>query len=671
MTLAPIAQQLTVHEFPSAQNGGRQLTWGSFYRGPILPDCGSRERERALRQYWHHDYNTLFRGAIAGLVKRVQSTPWEVKAPRYWGDYWQRFLFDADFGDWDRFLSKLITDYSRHDQGAWIEIIAPGSPNEAPIAPAVGLSVLDSVRVLPTGDPEYPVLYYDIKGRLHTLHQSRVLQFADGIETEEDIPGYGDCALARCIAPVKRQILMGRFIEMMLDDSPAPGILTLSNISDAQFKIAVKEYIEKRQADKSLFGQLLILYGMGAEEDVKVTHTTYASPPEKFDFEQYTTLDVRQIALGIGLDIQDIWELTGGGIGTGTQSQIMAQKSRGKAFGRILKSLERTFNRLLPEEVEFSWQYRDPQEDLEEAQKAQTWGSTVQALTIDLTAEERRRLLANQIPAFADVLLDEAGNIRRLGDQDIEPESATLTDTDTDTPELANESIAPLFIETQQRSKALGPDAVYDLARPFRALLRQADGGVHPNTLRAQLRGDLRRIGKEYYDQGYAEGGGNLDERDAEGEALARERVSEWVSSQSDYITKLVKDMRKTDMDALAATDRALLWVNRAGRSIWAVGKADAAPNVPHRWKLNPQKENCETCQMLNGQIHAMKIWGKSGFTPGSSTLKCKGFECGCDLVPMPGARSLGTLPTHTIRNDPSIVDRMANFMRGLFGRHT
>ncbi|MGA0506735.1 hypothetical protein ACO2WS_26100, partial [Escherichia coli] len=68
-------------------------------------------------------------------------------------------LRQADFGrGWGSLISKVLLDYLRQDGGGFIEVIAPGNPLKAPTAPATGLAYLDSLRCLPTGDPEYPVV---------------------------------------------------------------------------------------------------------------------------------------------------------------------------------------------------------------------------------------------------------------------------------------------------------------------------------------------------------------------------------------------------------------------------------------------------------------------------------------------------------------------------------
>jgi hypothetical protein len=110
--------------------------------------------------------------------------------------------------------------------------------------------------------------------------------------------------------------------------------------------------------------------------------------------------------------------LSGQGIGTATQSQILAEKSKGRAFGRLIKGIERMINDIFPDDTEFKFKYRNEEEDLERAQTAQAWATVAQMVETSTTADERRILLTNQIEALKDATLDDKGNIIRLDDAD-------------------------------------------------------------------------------------------------------------------------------------------------------------------------------------------------------------------------------------------------------------
>lgn len=656
------AEALSVQEQTPVQGGAYRWGWGAK-RGPLLPAKGSREREWILRQYDHHDYNGIFRGARDGLIARVQSTPWEIVAKD--ADRWQKMLMQADFGDWDRFVSKVIRDYTRHDSGGWVELIAPGDPRGVPTGPVVGMAVLDSLRVFPTGNPTFPAIYYDIHGRMHLMHRARVMQIVDSPESEENLEGYGECALSRCIAAVHREILMNRYIEQFLDDKPPPGLAIFGNLSQPEVESALRRMeIENKTDDMSDWGRVATLYGLQAELKPTVEFVTYTKAPEGFDFEKYTTLNVKQIALGLGVDILDIWELTSASLGTGTQSQIMAQKSRGKALGVLLKKFERMINQALPDSAEFRWQYRDPQEDQEEATKAQTWGGTVQIISNNLTPDEQRQLLANQVPGLAEVLIDEKGELRRLPDDDPKGPSqdanATVTASDTQT----GDDTTVLSALTQ---RAFGTTAA-EFERRFSNFVRVGQAHEFPQAvMRSTFRDELMSAGMKAYEDGLEDGGALPSDADAVELAARRRKVAEWLALQNPYITSFVAQVERGEISRDQIPMRGGMWVNKSLRSIYYVGLNDAARERYFMWQLGATIAHCQTCLTLNGQVHKLKHWLKSGWTPQCTCLECKGFQCDCKFVAAEGP-SRGRLP-NSGGFLSGLVDRFTGFLQGKAGK--
>lgn len=652
-------------------NEGR-LRFTIQQRGPLLSAWGTRERERELRLYWHHDYNDMFRGAIAALIKRIQSTPWEIKSPRNDGAEWQRILQQADFGDWDRFISKLVTDYSRHDQGGFFELIAPGDPWDAPAGPVSGIAVLDSVRCYPTGDPVYPVIYYDINNAMHYLHRGRVVQILDNPDSAEDTPGYGDCALARSIASVKREILMGRYVEMSLDDEPPPGIAVFGNIGDEQVDAALQSMRADRLKDTpGEWGKLLRLFGLRAEEKPTVDFISYTHPPEKFDYELYSNLDARRMALAIGIDVQDIWgELSSAGLGTGRQSEVMSQKARGKGLGRLLKTLERKINLALPEDVEFSWKYEDPQEDMEQAQILQTTATSTQLLATTLNQTEQRQLLANTVPAIHDVLTDETGNVRRLGDVDqtaateeVRPDIYARTPPEAPAARFAiPETTAPAVQAVARKDFSATATA---FASDF-AATAGGSAGTSAALLRSLLRDQLWNSGMQAYEDGLRDAGAEPAGADAEELARRRRVVATWNASQTVYIDGFVDDVLRAGLTADQIVQRADLWVAKSLRAIYYAGMVDAESALVFPWLLGPTEKHCATCLANSGQRHTMKEWSDAGMYPGSSSLACGGYQCACEFGDGITGKSIGSIPGAA---PSSLIDRLTSWLHGIFRR--
>lgn len=90
------------------------------------------------------------------------------------------------------------------------------------------------------------------------------------------------------------------------------------------------------------------------------------------------------------------------------------------------------------------------------------------------------------------------------------------------------------------------------------------------------------------------------------------------------------------------------LWLNRY-RELISKGQSLICKDLKSEWVLNPAKENCPSCVRLNGKVKRGSFWIKSGIlpnVPNASYLVCKGFDCGCELVPTRKPVSKGPLPS-------------------------
>lgn len=677
----------TMQALPNAEKDGGLASgfWTQYTRNPILAPFGTRKRETDLRAIWRHDYNTAIRGAFTGIASEIAGKRYKITGPekldkdasKYYKAtakalnmpqvesadrpdiaYFDYILRYADFGrGWASFVQKFVLDYLRQDAGGFVEVIAPGAATKAPKGAISGLATLDSLRCWPTGDPEYPVVYWNRKAEYHLIHNQRVIQFQDMPDSDEMTPGYGMCALSRAIGIAYREVLMAQYLEAQLDDKPPPGIINASNMNEASRNTMLALYRKDQATDvKPEWGKLMWAFPLDPSLPNKFEVVQFSVPPEKFDWKIYTELDVNLLALAIGVDVQDLWQLTGGSglAGSKGQSETLSQKSRGKMKGLLTSEITRKLNDLFPDEMELSFDERDANEEAEKAERAKTWAGVASSLSGVLSPDQQLQLVANNSEEVRDVVTDEDGNMLSIEDGDVQTAQQIADDAAAaHALELAATRQPPASANGGRTGKPVpkrpavgaklgrsehdsGEKAYEDtraaFERDFADLIKaRVSDEIDGRRFGVLARAQLAKYGKQALRDGLEDGG--VPQIDSEGVAIPLDSEDEkafnsWLVKQSAYVTNFGQELRHTD--ALNADARAQLWGNKSLEAIYSEGVASADRNGNYEFVGDDGEESCKTCQRLKGQVHRYKDWKRKELIPQKDThaYECKGFRC-------------------------------------------
>ncbi len=629
----------TVQKFPDADSGG--ISAIGVERTPVfLGKWGSRTREKELRNWWRHPYNWMVQGAFAGLINKLLATPWEVTGPKTGTNrarYFQDLFRDADFSDgWDMFWSRVWLDYLRQDGGAYIEIIAPGDPLKPPTTGKItGLAHLDSLYCYPTGNPEFPVIYWDMDGGRHKMHRDRVIHLVDMPDGDQRNPGYGLCALSRVIAHVEQMYYMARYNREQLDELPPPGFATLKNMSEDTFLAAVNKFVERKNRDvPPAYGNLVLLAGIKAEFAPEVEITSFSQAPEKFDYPAWVNMLYDAVAMGIGIDRQELAQLTGGNIGSGQQSVILHEKSQAKIYGHMLSLSTRKLNDVLPQSCEFAYKPKDAHESKSQADNAAVWVGVASQVAALIGGEQGKviaaEILANQVEAVADAIIDENGQMVRLNDADVAPETdvtagdATALTLDTGGGAATGE---PVVLEAKDFAETAGA-----FTSAFEDLVGAAqDGDLNRRRAGTVLRANISRLGRAAYLDGMKSGG--VEELSDDDLAT----IAVLTAQQSGYVTAFLDTLKATELTPAQVEQHATLWVNKSLTDFYNAGLLSANANGMYEWQLGATEDHCATCLRMNGQKHRLKEYHAKGILPKSNQLSCGGWQCDCSLVKTTG----------------------------------
>lgn len=219
-------ERQSVQEFEPKTSVGYSFIWYDTPPNGTVPEWGLHSRDRWLRNLYRNPYNWIGQAAVAALTRKVKQVNWVIEGGKNNVSYFQRTLQDAQFKKgWGEYLSRLILDFSTCDYGAYTEIIGRGNANMPITSRITGIAALDSLRCVPTGNLEYPVIYYSrISGKMHRMHTSRVYRWVDMPDGDESFHLAGLCAMSRAIAMIEQQIPMSKYLASTFDDMPPVGV---------------------------------------------------------------------------------------------------------------------------------------------------------------------------------------------------------------------------------------------------------------------------------------------------------------------------------------------------------------------------------------------------------------------------------------------------------------
>lgn len=622
----------SVRQFtPSAWGGfvGDSLgfIWGM--QRDLLPPWGTVECDIALRLLHYTQHNGLVGGATELFIEKFLSIPHEISGGRNLTFQWQDILATSEFGEgYDVCMGKGLVDYCTLNRGMFLELVSYGDP-ATPIkegAKILAVNHLDALRIQFTGNLEIPYLYMsEWNSGLHKMHTTRVVHIARQPSPNTLMYGMGKSSLFDSITVANAQILLGRHQNELLSDLPPPGLIIFNNIKPDEVQDAMKQFeYERRRDGQTMYRAPLSMSSLNPEQPATVTFVPMSTVPEGFDYKQYMDIHVNYAALAYGLDPQDLWPLTGSAMGTGAQSRVLATKTDVKGPAYLSNIMTPVWNfRVLPKAMEWKYKAQNPEQDRQTADIAQVWVGVANTSTF-MSNDEKRQLVSNQVPSFADVLLDEQGQVRLFDDDVKEPQQVEVVVAQEDI-ELdgadSNEEDVTANDDTALVAKEI--DATNDeFIQEVQAIMQDGiDRTITKAGCASRMRGAVQRFDKLAYIDGLEVGGVDGSELDEDDKRI----IADLVLHNSQFITDLVNEIySETGMVGTPET-RAPKWMGTTDEAYYA-GIASADKNGMYSFEGDDGEKSCKTCQKLQGTKHRMKWWVEHELRPG---IDHDNFECG------------------------------------------
>lgn len=363
--------QASVIEFPKAQDWetpGVSFALGMAEAADEIQKWGTDvdRRDRELREFWPSE--SILASAIYFACARNSAFEWTLDGPPKTVDAVEYILNNAittGSPGWMSFINAVSQDLYTTDNGAFIEVI-----REEPTSPVLGIAHLDSYECIRTGDPAHPVLYRDRDGKYHKMPWYNIIALSDMPSPIQKMNGVGHCAVSRVlryaqimrdIAQYKHEKVSGQFYRAI----HFVGGVAKQEIDDVQ----QRGYEDAHNQGLVRYIMPLIVASLDPEKPVSSETIELASLPDNFNIDEEMKWYINNLALGLGTDYQDLAPLPGGGLGSGTQSEVLHKKSNQRGSKWFMDAIAKEFEwrGIIPRNVEFEFVAQDNAEEQEEA----------------------------------------------------------------------------------------------------------------------------------------------------------------------------------------------------------------------------------------------------------------------------------------------------------------
>lgn len=364
-------------------------------------------------------------GCAVGIgIAKVAGLAWDVK-----GDVKLRsrkayeLLMNADSatgqGGWVSYASKQVRAYTCTNMGAVTEIVRQTLAYGSKI---VGINHLPSTRCRRTGDPERPIIYITKDGREHILREWQVMYFSDLPDEDEVTYGGGLCAAERAYPQIIKMAALESYVYEKISGSRPLAVYIVNGLRTDQIADAIRMAEQDQQrAGYTAYMGAVVMATIKPDAAPSVATIPLAELPDGFDAVTERARADLIYANALGLDLQDLVPLSNTPLGTGAQSQVLHEKSKGKGLILYRQMLTHGINLIaLDAKTKFLFTERDYADQMMQARIAREHS---------IVASGRIKSGITTPPEERQIMVDNKELPMNFVQEDLTPE-ATLSDSD-------------------------------------------------------------------------------------------------------------------------------------------------------------------------------------------------------------------------------------------------
>lgn len=606
---------------------------------------------------WRRQFLTrepLLTGVLNSVCQIDTNRGWTITGGRNQVNKYIKILHSLDDGaGWRPHANWAAQAYYLSSMGYVVEVGSQGKGG-----PLVTLWSVDPCECLLTGVRDAPLRY---KGQ--DWGPDDFFRGASLVSTDETLLGYGYPAMARCYELSKVMVGVWDHYHKKLGTKTPDGVLATNAMDDDQWRVAMEARDQEIRRGEDYLNRLITVCQPGGEVPQFVL-TMLSSLPDRWGIKEWTDILMYGYALSFGYDPREFWPVSGGQLGTSTETEVMHRKATSKGDRDFCLSYQEKLQQVLPGTLEFQFEERDAEGEVLDAQlkKAKAeFISEVSRWTVGTAPNVVTALTKDQILQLA---VQEGIIPDSWTPQD---EDVTVTDEET-APDKSQET--PVTIQIARAMDAFPGEPIVRYAWPsnrvetlqirvrkvfympntiersvssvvsvYRKQLEQFVGQafmgqMDATDLRRAHRALLRELGPQAYDEGLKAGGVGPEEKDG----VDATNISNWLDEQLAHVNdfaRAILDSRGPGENRAAINSRIDLWVESM-RSLGNLGALSAQKNVMQIFDGPDGGESCGTCRSLKGKKHRARWWIEHGLVPGPGNdhFECGGWKCQHTLRP-------------------------------------
>lgn len=326
---------------------------GALHQVPGLPAGWSHTRDVVLtatldmEDMWQSScYKAITKTVARGFdIKDTNDS--ERRSRRY-----QQMLLRFDGTRYVPGMSKVLQNFLLTDNGAFVEVVRASKASGSRI---LGLMHLDSFRCTRTDDPQRPVIYRDNNGYEHELRDHQVLTFVDMPSPQAGANSTGRCAATRAFRTIIKLAAVEIYFREKVTGDRNLAIHIVNGITTDQLQSSLATaQAEKERRGFVYYKGSVVIPAIKMDADLSVVTIPLAEIPDGFDVDQVLKDGYLRYANALGMPVQDIQPLAGQGLGTGTQTVILAEEAEGQGLAAFHQDWEHALNEfVLPESTTF------------------------------------------------------------------------------------------------------------------------------------------------------------------------------------------------------------------------------------------------------------------------------------------------------------------------------